>query len=106
MKKVLLLGFVLLLAGCASYQKASAARAGEVIITYDDMTGIKRAEVFIDKTKFKFLEHNFEQFSLLVVEHKESTNYYICFNLHYGNRWFIDTLLIKVGDTDPIYGEI
>ena len=106
MKKVLLLGFVLLLASCASYQKTIAVRDGEVITTYDDMTGVKKTEVWLNKEKFSiigFLAYSpTELFVLRIAEDKTSTDYYICFSLDARSWWFVDTLLIKVGDNEPI----
>ena len=107
MKRVialLLLGLILLLASCASWQSAVAADAGEVITRHDDMTGIKTSEVLIIKDKFNFiLGSTTEQFVLRVAESKASTNYYICFRLYDSSWWFVDTLLVKVGDNEPIY---
>lgn len=106
MKKVLLLGFVLLLASCASQQRAIAIRNGEVITTYDDMTGVKKTEVNLIREKSfieAFVYTPTASFVLRIAENGTSTNYYICFNLEARSWWFVDTLLIKVGDNEPIY---
>ncbi len=106
MKKLLLLGIILLLAGCMSYPSKElliSAKTPKVFTSYDDMTGVKETEVRLLKSGPKSSWD--ERFDFTITEKKGIRSYYICFSLNATNWWFIDTLLVKIGNNEAIIFE-
>ena len=111
MKKVLLLGLIVLISGCVSFQPVRYTDflsqeyldeyQGKAVTAHDDIAGTQNTRVQIIKS-YTSTGAPSESFRLSQMEYKNTKTYYITFCLSADSWWFVNKLIIKVGNNEPI----